>query len=67
MAVIATLDDDLIGLVIGIQPDRARTGLPAAVRIAVLFNSVSDCITNQMSEWLGDSVENAFVDQYFRP
>ena len=61
-AVVGDFDDDLIAVVIGVQPDDALRRLAQFAALFGRLNAVAHRVAHQMGERLGDGVENSFVE-----
>ena len=61
-AIIPDLDDYLISLVIGIQPDDSTCWFTQTGALCWVFNAMSDSVAHQVRQWFGDSVKQAFVE-----
>ena len=59
--VIFDLDDNLIALVISIQPNGSARWFSQTGTLCRVFNAVTDRVAHEMSERLGDGVQQAFI------
>src|SRR3984893_13649288 len=58
--IVADFHDDLIALVISIEPDSALRRLAQALAFFWRFDAMTYCISYHVSQRLGDGVENPF-------
>ena len=63
--IIGHLNHNLIALMVGIQLDHPDRGLAEFTAFLGRFDAVADRVANEMSERLGDGVENPFVEICF--
>ena len=61
-AIVGDFDDDLIALVIRIQPDDTLRRLAQLAALFGRLDAVTHRVAHQMRERLGDGVENSFVE-----
>src|SRR5438270_5742874 len=60
-AIIPDLDNDLIALVVGIEPDGSPGWLSRTSPLCCVFNAMSDAVAYQMGQWFGDGVQQALI------
>src|SRR6202035_192499 len=60
--VVGNFDDDLVPLVIGVQPDDALRRLPKFLALFSRLDAVTHRVAHEMGERFGDGIENSLVE-----